>query len=123
MANFIIIFQSAFSIFIFFIANTMTNARFFPSIFGGLYGILGGMVPRMLVLGLPIYAIGILLLADAFAKNATLTGPTILFANIIATVITAMALDGITPSLKIGIAVTLCLCADLFLFHALKSGQ
>jgi len=76
---------------------------------------------RMVLLGLPIYAVGILLLADAFNKNATITGPTILFANIIATVVTAMALDGLTPNIKIGMAIIFCLCADVYLYYALKA--
>ena len=79
------------------------------------------MLWRMVLLGLPIYAIGILLLADAFDKNASLTGPAILFANILATVITAMALDGLTPTFKIGLAISLCLCADVYLYYALKA--
>ncbi len=121
MSLIILITQSSLAIFIFFIANTLTNARFMPSIFSPVYEIIPTMLWRMVVLGLPIYAIGILLLADAFNKNATITGPTILFANIIATVITAMALDGISPSMKIAVAITFCLCADVYLYYALKS--
>jgi hypothetical protein len=72
------------------------------------------------VIGLPIYAVGILMLAHAFNVNARLTGPVLLFANVVATVFTSTKLDNVPLTPSVLGAAMLCIAAEVVLYLALK---
>lgn len=129
MTTLILSLQASMAIFMFFVANLLTSARFFPAQLHGLYGvfesfhIISPFFTRMLVLSLPIYAVGILMLADAFNKNASLTSPVLLFANVLAAIVVAIALDGVPVTWKVLAAFGLCVCAEFFLYYALQDAK